>query len=753
MRVQSKLVLLVLVLLVGALSAVIWKTQDLLVHDKLASTTDSFIKQLAPIRRLVQEKMDEEKTKLVRFASVRSKSSSSATKPFGDFEVVSLVKPNDSRQWAPQWIEKGPSAQALRWPEGQEITLLKSLPYSRVRDGEIIWVRLSDPQGAPIYATLLTVEIRDASDAQLASSGKADELASQLPDSVDYSDQQKASMQKAVLVGFSSVNPLASVSSDYIGSTHTVYVVDDRGYVASHTNNAYVGAKFTEDPIVKDILKKERSTATGEFEDIESRSVVAHYERVGQTNLAAIVAVPRAFVVGVVDRYVQAAMAIGAGAIAIALILSWLVGQKLSSQLTAEAKGGLTPDSNSGAEADSSSDGAHAEVAFAAMESVESSAESSDGVTQDEVRIINDQLLAERKAAFEYLYQGISKEFKEPLLSILGHAQLIKTKTEESEIRSHAESIERESRNAKEMMERLRSFGGNLGGETATGGKFEKVQFSLQEALEDALSQHMDELAGDGIEVIKEFAANPLVRGSKKQFEVAIGHLIDNAREAMRLRDEKKLKFQILANQDEATLIVSDTGVGMSRDVKERAFEPFFKTFDTPKSMGLGLAFVDSALKLMNGRYEIESTPGEGAVFRFTIPAEVSKSEDTIMGTVLLGADELLSESESDDKDEVIQEFVSVPGIRNLETGTSIELLCDDAAANDDDDDDDEDEVFTSVSLGKKASAEPKVSTSEVSVSVTASPEGEIVAVADEVPVAPKKKSFQVKIRRPKLNS
>jgi CheY-like chemotaxis protein len=65
---------------------------------------------------------------------------------------------------------------------------------------------------------------------------------------------------------------------------------------------------------------------------------------------------------------------------------------------------------------------------------------------------------------------------------------------------------------------------------------------------------------------------------------------------------------------------VSDTGFGMSLDVKQRAFEPFFTTKPVGKGSGLGLAMVYGFAKQSGGHVLIESEPGRGTSIRVALP-------------------------------------------------------------------------------------------------------------------------------------
>jgi signal transduction histidine kinase len=77
---------------------------------------------------------------------------------------------------------------------------------------------------------------------------------------------------------------------------------------------------------------------------------------------------------------------------------------------------------------------------------------------------------------------------------------------------------------------------------------------------------------------------------------------------------------------------VSDTGPGIAPEEKEKIFEKFYQIADLegakPKGTGLGLAICKALVELHGGRIWVESEPGRGSTFSFTLPASGPQSSE-----------------------------------------------------------------------------------------------------------------------------
>jgi two-component system, NtrC family, nitrogen regulation sensor histidine kinase NtrY len=145
---------------------------------------------------------------------------------------------------------------------------------------------------------------------------------------------------------------------------------------------------------------------------------------------------------------------------------------------------------------------------------------------------------------------------------------------------------------------------------------------SLNNLVESALIMFNGRL--DGIRVRTELAHDlPSVMADPEAIKRAVANLVDNAAEAMQDVSLKEITIStsLVASRDAVELVVSDTGQGVSRDVKERLFLPYFST--KQRGTGLGLAIVSRIVEDHRGSIRIEENKPVGSRFVIELPVAV----------------------------------------------------------------------------------------------------------------------------------
>jgi signal transduction histidine kinase/CheY-like chemotaxis protein len=154
-------------------------------------------------------------------------------------------------------------------------------------------------------------------------------------------------------------------------------------------------------------------------------------------------------------------------------------------------------------------------------------------------------------------------------------------------------------------------------------------------ALVSGMSELIDRTLGDAITVVvRDDARGWQVHADRVQLENAVLNLAVNARDAMNGRGRLVIATgaTTLADDDVddccagdyVTLAVTDTGTGMTPEVLERVYEPFFTTKAAGKGTGLGLSQIFGLVRQLRGGIAIETAPGCGTTVTLYLPRDTS---------------------------------------------------------------------------------------------------------------------------------
>jgi two-component system NtrC family sensor kinase len=106
-------------------------------------------------------------------------------------------------------------------------------------------------------------------------------------------------------------------------------------------------------------------------------------------------------------------------------------------------------------------------------------------------------------------------------------------------------------------------------------------------------------------------------------------NLINNSIQAIKIKNEhhnESIRITTLDHPEYICIEITDTGIGMSNETKQRIFEPFFTTKEIGEGTGLGLAIVFGIIEKHLGTIDVSSTPGNGATFIVTLPKNLEEN-------------------------------------------------------------------------------------------------------------------------------
>ncbi|MGH8188473.1 MAG: two-component system sensor histidine kinase NtrB, partial [Steroidobacteraceae bacterium] len=231
----------------------------------------------------------------------------------------------------------------------------------------------------------------------------------------------------------------------------------------------------------------------------------------------------------------------------------------------------------------------------------------------------------QRLEAIGRLAGGVAHDFNNLLNVIGGYSSLLVESLPEGDDRAMAREIEAASERAARLIHQLLAFG--------------RRQILAPRVLDAGeviteLAPLIRRIVGENVEFRTILMSEPSrVRVDPTQLEQVLVNLIANARDAMPSGGQLTVEVADVELDDlyaathpevvpgpHVMIAISDTGAGMSQEVREHVFEPFFTTKEASGGTGLGLATVYGIVKQSGGSINVYSEPGHGSVFKVYLP-------------------------------------------------------------------------------------------------------------------------------------
>ena len=148
----------------------------------------------------------------------------------------------------------------------------------------------------------------------------------------------------------------------------------------------------------------------------------------------------------------------------------------------------------------------------------------------------------------------------------------------------------------------------------------EPVPFDVNQAVLSAVHL-LGHRFKSGIRLERELNALPAVRCRGSEIAQVMVNLIGNAADAVEGRSGPMVRVRTWEDGGKVHVEVSDTGSGIDPAVRSRLFQPFLTTKEPGRGTGLGLSICKSIVESHGGSISVDSEPGRGARFFFTLPA------------------------------------------------------------------------------------------------------------------------------------
>jgi len=224
---------------------------------------------------------------------------------------------------------------------------------------------------------------------------------------------------------------------------------------------------------------------------------------------------------------------------------------------------------------------------------------------------------SEKLRSLGELASGVAHDFNNLLGAILGRAQLLRRRDLAASVDADLAIIEKAARDGRETVRRIQEFSRTRRDKT-----FEPVDVVeiLMDALEITKTRWKDDAFARkaGIKVTTDVGPVPFVLGNPSELREVFTNLVLNAVDAM--PQGGKLHVNCRTEGDRVVARVTDSGQGMTEEIRAKLFDPFFTTKGA-RGTGLGLSVVYGIVTRHDGKITVDTAVGRGTTFAVDLPA------------------------------------------------------------------------------------------------------------------------------------
>jgi len=270
--------------------------------------------------------------------------------------------------------------------------------------------------------------------------------------------------------------------------------------------------------------------------------------------------------------------------------------------------------------------------------------------------IENKSLQIKKLSALGKISSGVAHDFNNILTILNGRINIIEKQNYTGDIKKHLDMMKKAIFDGADKIRAIQDFGRHKNDEKMS-------RIDIGDLIEEVLKitepkwKNIPRENGIIIEPILDLQNNLVIRGIKSELRNGFANIIFNAVDAMPVGGLIKIKTLLQNNYVE--IVFEDTGIGMTDEVIEKIFDPFYTT-KGEKGTGMGMSEVYGLVKRHNGFINIDSNVGSWTKIIFRFPAviqKVNKVKSTIENSY--NGISLMSVSSNDIQQELIQNICS----------------------------------------------------------------------------------------------
>ncbi|MBL7076648.1 MAG: hybrid sensor histidine kinase/response regulator [Kiritimatiellae bacterium] len=240
-------------------------------------------------------------------------------------------------------------------------------------------------------------------------------------------------------------------------------------------------------------------------------------------------------------------------------------------------------------------------------------------------RLVNELANKQEQASMAQSTAEIAHDMRNPLMIVSGYVELLTNQLEDvkeevgdrlGSTDDYLEVIGQNVRRCCELSHMWQKYG-----------KAKLSEFgptALSDVIEDIVMGAAPLAASEEVDINYDMQpGDAVINGNKAQLLRAIHNVIANAIQAV-TPPEGHVQVHCRQGDETVDIVVADNGSGMTPDVLEHIFEPYYTTKDEGKGTGLGMAITNRIIEEHHGRLLIDTRPDEGTTVTIQLPLEVS---------------------------------------------------------------------------------------------------------------------------------